>query len=65
MARPLRIELASALHLVTARSSAHAEAFADDADREAFLAKFERVCERFDWMVGACCLMVDHHQLLV
>lgn len=65
MARPLRIEFASALLLVTARASADAEVFVDDADREGFLAEFERVYERFDWVVWAYCLMADHYQMLV
>ena len=65
MARPLRIEYAGALHHVMARGNARAKVFADDDDREAFLAEFARVCERFDWVVWAYCLMGNHYHLLV
>ncbi|MDZ4813520.1 MAG: transposase [Pseudomonadota bacterium] len=65
MARPLRIEYAGALHYLMARGSARAEVFADDDDREAFLSELARVCERFDWVVWAYCLMGNHYHLLV
>lgn len=65
MARPLRIEYAGALHHVMARGNARAKVYADDDDREAFLAEFARVCDRFDWVGWAYCLMGNHYHLLV
>jgi hypothetical protein len=38
MARPLRIEFAGALYHVTARGNAQSAIYADDADRQQFLA---------------------------
>lgn len=65
MARPLRIEYAGALYHVTARGDRQEDIFLDDADRQDFLSVLSQVCERFNWLVHAYCLMDNHYHLLV
>lgn len=65
MARPLRIEFSGALYHLTARGNARENIFLDDTDRETFLALFERVCERHQWLCHAYCLMSNHYHLLI
>jgi putative transposase len=49
MSRPLRLEFAGALYHLTARGDRREDIYADDADREAFLAVFAETCGRFHW----------------
>jgi REP-associated tyrosine transposase len=67
MARPLRIEFAGALYHVTARGNNREAIFlgADEADREAFLEILGAICERFNWVCHAYCLMTNHYHLLI
>ena len=65
MARPLRIEFAGALYHVTCRGNERADIFFTDDDRRAFLATLGKVCERFNWLCHAYCLMSNHYHLLV
>ena len=65
MSRPLRIEFPGALYHVMARGNAREPIFHIDADREAFCAGLDRVCERFEWRLWAYCLMDNHYHLLV
>ena len=65
MSRPLRIEYAGALYHVTSRGDGQKEIYLDDKDRREFLTILGRVCERFNWMVHAYCLMSNHYHILV
>ncbi|WP_029133309.1 REP-associated tyrosine transposase [Sedimenticola selenatireducens] len=65
MARPLRIEFAGALYHVTSRGDGREEIYRSDGDRRLFLGVIEAVCERFDWVIHAYCLMDNHYHLLV
>src|SRR5215211_9469798 len=65
MARPLRLEFPGASYHVTARGNAQGAIFLDDHDRERFLALFERVVKRYEWVCHAYCLMGNHFHLVV
>lgn len=65
MARPLRIEFAGALYHVTGRGNAQADIYADDNDRQQFLALLQNTLERYDWHCHAYCLMDNHYHLLI
>lgn len=65
MARPLRLEFAGALYHVTSRGDRQEEIYSTDADRETYLDILANVCERFNWVIHAYCLMDDHYHLLV
>ncbi|WP_040725099.1 transposase [Thiomicrorhabdus sp. Kp2] len=65
MTRPLRIEFAGALYHVTSRGNAQEDIYRDDKDRTMFLEILKEVCERFNWVIHAYCLMSNHYHLLV
>lgn len=65
MSRPLRIEFAGALYHVTSRGDRREAIFSGDADRLAWLDILGSVCERFNWVCHAYCLMTNHYHLLV
>lgn len=65
MARPLRIEFAGALYHITSRGNERKAIYFDDADFEKFLSILGKVCERYNWMVYAYCLMGNHYHLLL
>ncbi len=65
MARPLRIEFAGALYHITSRGDRREAIYLDDADRAGFLDVFAEVCDRFNWVCHAYCLMSNHYHLLV
>lgn len=65
MARPLRIELSGGLYHVTSRGDRREDIYFSDADRKAWLALFAQVCERFNWICHAYCLMTNHYYHLV
>jgi REP element-mobilizing transposase RayT len=65
MTRPLRIEFAGALYHVTSRGDGREDIFLDDSDREQCLQVLSEVCERFNWVIHAYCLMSNHYHLLV
>lgn len=65
MARPLRIEFAGALYHVTSRGDGREEIYRGDDDRRLFLGVIKTVCEHFDWVIHAYCLMDNHYHLLV
>ncbi|MEW8692871.1 MAG: transposase, partial [Candidatus Thiodiazotropha endolucinida] len=39
--------------------------YLDDADRELYLIVLGEVCERFNWVIHAYCLMDNHYHLLI
>ena len=65
MARPLRIELAGALYHVTSRGDRREDIFIGDSDRRQWLEIFKSVCERFNWVCHAYCLMDNHYHIVV
>ncbi len=65
MARPLRIELAGGLYHVTSRGDRREDIFLDAADRLAWLELFGQVCQRFNWVCHAWCLMDNHYHMVV
>jgi len=65
MARPLRIEFDGALYHVTSRGDGQEDIYLDDEDRKIYLEVLRDVCERFNWIVHAYCLMANHYHLLI
>ncbi|VAW68152.1 FIG00759408: hypothetical protein [hydrothermal vent metagenome] len=65
MARPLRLEFAGALYHVTARGNRQEDIFEEDADRLEFISIFQTVCEQYNWVCHAYCLMGNHYHLLI
>ena len=65
MARPLRLEFPGALYHITSRGDRQEDIFEDDSDRKAFLSGLESVCESYNWICHAYCLMSNHYHLLI
>jgi REP-associated tyrosine transposase len=65
MTRPLRIEFAGALYHVTSRGDRCDDIYEDDTDRKQFIEVLAEVCDRFNWVVHAYCLMSNHYHLLI
>ncbi|MEH6625565.1 MAG: transposase [Motiliproteus sp.] len=65
MSRPLRIEFSGALYHVTSRGNAREAIYLGDEDRDAFLEVLGDVCQRYNWVVHAYCLMTNHYHLFV
>ena len=65
MTRPLRIEFAGALYHVTSRGNSQEDIYLDDEDRKIYLEVLQDVCERFNWIIHAYCLMSNHYHLLI
>jgi len=65
MARPLRLEFAGALYHVTSRGNRQEDIFEDDTDRLEFISIFQTVCDRYNWICHAYCLMGNHYHLLI
>jgi putative transposase len=65
MVRPLRLEFAGALYHVMARGNRREALYLDDADFAQFLVTLGEVCERFNWLLHAYCLMTNHYHLLI
>ncbi len=65
MARPLRLELAGSLYHVTSRGDGREDIYLSDEDRIAWLDILGQVCERFNWVCHAYCLMSNHYHLVI
>jgi putative transposase len=65
MARPLRLEFAGALYHITSRGNRREYIFKDDEDRQHFLLLINQVCETYNWVWHAYCLMSNHSHLLI
>jgi len=65
MARPLRLEFAGALYHVTARGNRQEDIYEEDGDRVEFISIFQDVCESYNWVCHAYCLMSNHYHLLI
>jgi REP element-mobilizing transposase RayT len=65
MARPLRIEFSGALYHVTSRGNERKPIYLEEKDFERFLSVLTHVCERYNWVIHAYCLMTNHYHLLI
>jgi putative transposase len=65
MARPLRLEFAGALYHVTSRGDRQDHIYESDHDRNQFLSVLGEVCEAYNWVCHAYCLMSNHYHLLI
>jgi putative transposase len=65
MSRPLRLEFAGALYHITSRGNGRNLIYLQDDDFESLLQVLTNVCERYNWVVHAYCLMSNHYHLLV
>ena len=65
MARPLRIELAGGIYHVTSRGNGRNDIYLADEDRINWLGLFDEVCNRFNWVCHAYCLMTNHYHIVV
>ena len=65
MSRPLRVEFPRALSHVTSRGDRREAIFLDEADRQQWLTLFCQVCQRFNWICHAYCLMDNHFHIVV
>jgi len=65
MSRPLRLEFAGALYHITSRGNGRNIIYFQDDDFELFLQILGDVCEHYNWVVHAYCLMSNHYHLLV
>jgi REP element-mobilizing transposase RayT len=65
MARPIRIEFPGALYHLTSRGDGREDIYLNDTDRILFQAVLADVCERFNWVCHAYCLMSNHYHLLI
>jgi len=65
MARPLRIEYPGAVYFITCTGNANQNVFLDSEDGKSWIDIFERVCERFDWICYAYCLMGSRYIIAV
>ena len=65
MARPLRLEISGGVYHITSRGDGREDIYLIDADREAWLQVFGQVCDRFNWVCHAWCLMTNHYHILI
>ena len=65
MPRPLRLQLAGAHFLVTARGRPPRSLFPQPQDRELFVELLGRSCVRYHWRCHAWCLANDYYQLVI
>jgi len=63
--RPLRLQVADGVYLVTARGNERKSIYRDAADRERFLEILAETLERLSWRCLSYCLMSNHYHLLV
>lgn len=65
MSRPLRIEYPDAWYHVMNRGRRGDDVFADDRDREVFIALLREASEMFDLHISAFCLMSNYYHVLM
>ena len=65
MSRPLRLELVGAVYHVTSRGDGREDIYRTDDDRIAWLETLAQICERFNWVCHAYCLMDNHYHLVI
>ena len=62
---PLRVEFPGALYHVTSRGDRRESIYLDEADRQQWLTLFGQVCQHFNWICHAYCLMDNHFHIVV
>lgn len=65
MARPLRIELAGGVFHIYSRGDRREDIYMNDDDRRIWLGLLGKVCEKFNWICHAYCLMDNHYHLVI
>ena len=65
MGRAPRIEVHGGIYHVGARGNRGCPIYADDEEREVFLALFGRLASRHRWRLRSYCLMTNHYHLLL
>jgi len=65
MARALRLEFAGALYHVTSRGDRREDIYETDTDRLKFLDLLGEVCDHYNWLCHAYCLMSNHYHLMI
>lgn len=65
MARPLRLEFTGALYHITSRGDRREDIYEDDTDRKTFLSVLNNICDTYNWVCHAYCLMGNHYHLLI
>ena len=65
MSRPLRLEFAGALYHVTSRGNERKPIFRNESDFSTFIEVLNDVCDRYNWVIHAYCLMTNHYHLLI
>jgi len=65
MGRPLRLEFSGALYHVTSRGNERKAIFRDEQDFAIFMDVLASVCDRFNWVIHAYCLMHNHYHVLM
>lgn len=65
MARPLRLEFAGALYHITSRGNRRDDIYEDDEDCQQLLKLLNVVCDTYNWVCHAYCLMSNHYHLLI
>ena len=65
MSRPLRLEYAGALYHVTARGNERKPIYLEDDDFQLYLEVLGDVCDQYNWVIHAYCLMTNHYHLII
>lgn len=65
MTRALRIEYPGATYHIISRGNRKDDIFKTDRDFKEFLIILQEVCERYNWILYAYCLMKNHYHLLI
>ena len=65
IARPMRLEFAGAIYHVTSRGDRREDIYVSDVGREHFIKILGDVCQRYNWVCHAYCLMSNHYHLLI
>jgi putative transposase len=65
MARPPRIEVPGGIYHVGTRGNRGCRIYADEHEREVFLALLRQLAKRHRWTLSTYCLMSNHYHLLL
>jgi putative transposase len=65
MPRPLRVQFAGAVYHLMNRGVRGEDLYTHPREHTHFLALLTEACERYEWLVGTYCLMLNHYHLLV
>ena len=65
MSRPLRLEYVGALYHVTSRGDRREDIYESNEDWVNFINLLGEVCDTYNWVCHAYCLMTNHYHLLI